>query len=508
MVKESPMASSSLVEAMQLYRMGEFNAAINLYKKLISGSADDAIAYAGLARTYLKLQRPYDAFAAAMKSVERDPSLATTHSALGEVYLRLGSLYDAEAEFLIPITKNQLDARSYLGLSRLYRATFNFKKAKAAIDKAYDLDPTDPEIRRDWVQTRPRWQEMRALEDAIASQSNYYSRAEKAVFKHRLALMKDRTIHPERTCSHANLPGITELPLQPVLINNRAYPFGLDVRVNGQKSQLQLMTSGSGLMINGETAEKARVQPIVRTDIDDLGDQNPPEGYIGFVRSIRIGDLKFTNCYVTVIERASPGSFFAQEKGTIGAEMFSAYLVDLDFPDAKIKLQPLPSRPTAEDPDGAAMGKTDPDAKEFHDRYTAPEMVGWEQAFDFGSRHFIPVRVNTSPPKLFHLSATTGTFIAPELARESTSLTSMAPSPAYGVNGRIERTFWTGQVKLEFGNFYYIARTEPSIDLTTYSNRAGTEISGILGLDALHSCDIKIDYRDGLIYFSNGIKRE
>jgi tetratricopeptide (TPR) repeat protein len=502
------MAPSSLDEAQQLYSAGEFYEAINRYKKIISGGAGDAIAYAGLARAYLKLKKPYEAFAAATKAVECDPSLATAHSALGEVYLREGKLHDAEAEFLIPVKKNQLDARSYLGLSRLYQATFNFKKAKVAIDKANILDPTDPDIRRAWIQTRPRSQEMRALEDVIASQSNYYSRAEKAVFRHRLAVMKDRTEHPERTCSLSKRPGNSELPLQPMLINDRAYPFGLEVRVNGQKSRLQLMTSGSGLMINSEIAQKARVQPIVRTDIDDLGDRNPPEGYVGFVRSIKIGNLKFNNCYVTVVERASPDSFFAQGKGTIGAEMFSPYLVDLDFPDSKLKLQLLPSRPATEDPDGAAMDRSDPDAKEFHDRYTAPEMIRWEQEFDFGSRHLVPVRVNGSPPKLFHLSATTGTFIAPAFARESTSLTSTATSPAYGVNGKIERTLWTGQVKLEFGNFYYVARTEPSIDLTMYSERAGTEISGILGLDALYKFEIKIDYRDGLIQIDDGQKRE
>jgi tetratricopeptide (TPR) repeat protein len=271
-----PMASTPLDEAQQLYRMGEFDRSINRYKKIISdGDSDAAAAYAGLARVYLKLKKPEDAFTAAKKAVELDLSLATAHSALGEVYLRQGLLYDAQQEFLIPFKMNQLDARAYLGLSRLYRATFNFKKAKVTIDKAYALDPADPDIRGAWMETRPRSEKMKTLGNAIASQSNFYSRAEKGDFKERLALMKDRTEHPERTCSLENPPASAELRLELISTDNVSYRTGLDVRVNGQKSRLEVVTGPSDLTINRKIAEKAGVQLIVRTAMDDLGDQPP-----------------------------------------------------------------------------------------------------------------------------------------------------------------------------------------------------------------------------------------
>jgi hypothetical protein len=188
--------------------------------------------------------------------------------------------------------------------------------------------------------------------------------------------------------------------------------------------------------------------------------------------------------------------------------MFSQYLVDLDFPAGKLRLQPLPPRPETESSDGGAMDTSDPGAKMFQDRYIAPEMSAWQQLTDFGGRLLVPVRVNDSPPKLFELSPTTGTFIAPQLARESASITGKSSLPAYGINGTIGQTFSTGPVKLGFGNFYYPTSEEYSIDLTMYSDEAGTEISGILGSDVLLNCDIKIDYRDGLIQFSNGEKQK
>jgi hypothetical protein len=40
-----------------------------------------------------------------------------------------------------------------------------------------------------------------------------------------------------------------------------------------------------------------------------------------------------------------------------------------------------------------------------------------------------------------------------------------------------------------------------AFDLTSISQSAGTEVSGILGFTLLHLLDLKIDYRDGLVDF-------
>jgi tetratricopeptide (TPR) repeat protein len=190
-IKVNPIALTPLEEAEQLYRIGEFDESIKRFNAIIDGDTNNAIAYAELARAYLKLRKPNDAYLAAAKAVELDPSLGTAHSALGEVYFRQGKLNEAQAEFLAGLKVDQADARSYLGLARVYQATYNFKKAKVAIDKAHGLDPTDPDIDAVWVETRPLLEQMKALEDNIASQSKYYSRNEKTGFKQRLTVMND-----------------------------------------------------------------------------------------------------------------------------------------------------------------------------------------------------------------------------------------------------------------------------------------------------------------------------
>jgi tetratricopeptide (TPR) repeat protein len=507
-IKEKPIALTPLEEAEQLYRMGKFDKAIERYNAIIGSGTNNAVAFSGLARAYLKLGKPNDAYLAATKAVEHDPSLGTAHSALGEVYFRQGKLHEAETDFLTGLKVDQADARSYLGLARLYQATYNFKKAKVAIDKAHGLDPTDPDISGSWVETRSRLEQVKALENEIASESNYYSRVEKAGFKHRLTVMRDEIEHPERTCGVASRPESTEMPL--TQIGPKKDIIGLEVHVNGVGSRLVLSTVSSGIVINGEIAEEAGVQPIARADMDALGEQNPPEAYIGFARSLKIEELDFQNCYVTVIAKASPRSFYDQFEGLIAAGFFSAYLVDVDIPHARLKLQPLPSRPATEDQDSVAMDFSDPDAKNFHDRYTSPEMAAWAQMYHFGSAILIPARVNDSPAELFEVAASSKyNVLAPDFARERASLKrDTAAAHLEGINGKISAAS-RGKVKLmEFADLHFKAIRVISFDDSRSRDNAETKISGYLGLDILRNLHFIIDYRDGLIHFYKGQRPE
>jgi len=503
-VTEKPIAFTPIEEAQNLYLMGEFDQAVERYQSLIRGGADDAVAYAGMARAYLKLEKPDKAYTAASKAVELDPFLATAHSALGEVYFRQGQLYEAQTRFLFPFKQGQQDARSYLGLARLYLASFNSKRAKVAIDKAYSLSPHDPEISGEWLNTRPIPEQIKAMEALLASPSGFYSRRAVADIRHRLAMMKDEVEHPERTCSLVNPPERDEMPL--VLAGNADHPsrmLALEVAVNGAKSKLVIGTGEQGIVINGKIARKAHVEAIIRTDEEGLGKENPPESYAGFVRSIKVGAFEFRNCYLTVDERVAPGSYFDYFDGSIDAVYFHNYLVDLDMPHARLRLEPLPQRPATEDQDGEQMNWTDPDAAKFHDRYTAPDMSTWTQLYRFGNLLAVPTQFNESPPELFDIStAAERNVISADFARNWATLEGTAP-PMFGINGRIDNRF-TGTAKLQFAGLVFYSTAENSADLTTVNERVGTQIEGTLGFEVLHNLRTEIDYRDGLIHFENG----
>jgi Flp pilus assembly protein TadD len=498
----SPMAgpTSPLAEALQLYRTGKYDAAIERYNSVIKTNTDAtvAVAYAGLARVYLKQKKAADAYTAAAKAVELAPSVATGHSALGEVYFRQGKLAEAQTEFLTPLRANNQDPRAYFGLNHLALATSNYKKAKGFIDQAHSLDPTDPEIRRAWLGTLSFKERLKALQEYLAGESNE-DEHDRRNLEHMLVLMQDEESMPSRRCRLKNKIAATQTKLE-LLMRDATHlrGYGLDVKVNGTSSKLLLDTGAGGILINSKIAEKAGVKPIVEHDVKGIGSQGPAGGYIGYADSVTIGELEFENCYVEVVEKKSS----LGEDGLIGADVFSHYLVDINFPDSKFKLTelpPIPDQPAEE----AALESRKSANYRWHDRYIAPEMVAYQQIFRFGHSLLIPTAVNSLPYKLFLID--TGAFdntISPEAGKEASKLYSDPNMRVKGLSGAVNEVFRVDNVTLTFGHFQQRKQGLVAFDLTNISNSLGTEVSGTLGFAMLRLLDIKIDYRDGLVDFS------
>ena len=68
--------------------------------------------------------------------------------------------------------------------------------------------------------------------------------------------------------------------------------YGLSVAVDGERSKLLLDTGASGILINRNLAEKARVTKLSDTDIGGGGDKGNKSGYMGLANSLKIGELE------------------------------------------------------------------------------------------------------------------------------------------------------------------------------------------------------------------------
>ena len=139
-------AAPSLEGALLLLRTEKYESAAEEYNSLIAAGTQPALAYAGLARAYLRLGKIAEANAAAAKAIEISPTLADAHAALGEVYFRQAKLPEAEQEFIALIRAGTANARGYLGMARISAANSYYAQAKKMIDHAYLLDPADPDV--------------------------------------------------------------------------------------------------------------------------------------------------------------------------------------------------------------------------------------------------------------------------------------------------------------------------------------------------------------------------
>jgi tetratricopeptide (TPR) repeat protein len=521
-IPPTALAPNPLHDALLLYRKGDFDGAISLYQQILTENKNVPDAYAGLIRSYLKKKDVEQAYDTANKALQVVDAV-NIRVALGEVYFRQGRIHEAEQEWVKVINSGHPDARAYMGIARIRWAMSNYQSGWSFIDKAHTIDPADPEITEFWSAKLSRAERIKYLQDALAGDNTADEQTRTAMrqyLEYLLARAKGQD-----ACPLVSKQSNTETPLVRLLANaNHLRGYGLAVEVNGHKTHVMLDTGASGLLINKSLAEKAGLSRLSSVEIGGIGDKGKKSGYRALASSIKIGELEFQNCPVEVLDKRS----VVDEQGLIGADVFSSFLVDIDFPNEKLRLSELPKRPedkqssvnlhTEDDESEGDNQPTDassPAAKDskpttpgLQDRYVAPEMKSYTPAFRFGHFLLVPTMVDKVPGKLFLLDS--GAFssqITPAAAREVTKVHGDDYTIVTGLSGSVKNVFRADDAVLQFGHVRQKNQDLVAFDLTHLSDDVGTEISGTLGFTVLRFIDLKIDYRDGLVDFSYDPKR-
>ncbi len=128
-----------------------------------------------------------------------------------------------------------------------------------------------------------------------------------------------------------------------------SWGYGLESAINGKKGDLMLDTGAYGIVLDEEYANEAGISRISKIEFRGIGDLNGSNGFIGIAKNISVGELKFHDCVVLVREK----HLDAGTEGMVGANLFDHFLVDIDFPKQRLRLSPLPQRPS----EGLASGK-------------------------------------------------------------------------------------------------------------------------------------------------------
>ena len=487
-----PDEPHSLAAAKHLLQRRKLDDALALYNELTSG-AEAASAYAGIARVRLHQENLADALAAATKAVGLKADSADAHAALGEVLFRKGQILLAQKEFLPFVKADTKEARSYLGMYRVLRAASYYKSAKVMIDEAYAFDPEDPEIVANWTRSASIQDQIKTLEAELQDSTLDASRHARAMFQ--LSILRER-LATRRPCSMVSKSDSTTLTLEPLLYNTHTLTgYGLKVKMNGSASRLQVDTGASGILVERRVAEKAGLKRLEDTKISGVGSEGLAAGYVAAVDNIQVGDLEFHDCTVTVIEKKTKLDI----DGLIGADVFSRFLIELNFPEAKLKLSPLPPVPD-EAPLPPALESISPLAGNLHNRYVAPGMRDYTPVFRFGDKLMVETWIKDSPSLLFLLD--TGAFedqISPSVAKAYTKVREDSDIKVTGLNGKVDKVYTADNAILTFGHLRQVRHNMIAWDFTNLSRDIGTEVSGILGFDMLRLLVVRIDYRDGLV---------
>ncbi len=311
-----------------------------------------------------------------------------------------------------------------------------------------------------------------------------------------------------------------QIPMVPLMRDStQARAFGLETVLNDAPVRLEIDTGVHGLVVNRSVAKRAGLTRLAKTHMQGVGSEGRQAGYMAYVDSIHIGKMEFQNCTVRVIDN---DNLINDVDGLIGMDVFSPFLVTLDFPVHNLLLGPLPNRPgeTAADSlrarsgiseaetvgDGATVSEL-PGDEEF-DRYIAPEMKAYTMVYRVGHNLILPAALNGKELGLFVIdTGSWTTTITPQAAAKVAELHG-ADVKVHGMSGRVDKVYSADHITFRFANLQQKVNEVVAFDTSNISRDLGLEISGFLGATTLEQLTIHMDYRDGLVKFDYDPTRE
>jgi tetratricopeptide (TPR) repeat protein len=524
---KAPAIEPGLVAADQLYRAGKFADAETSYQALLKGDAKLVPANVGLVRAMLRQQKIDESLDIVSNALAAHPDSAALLAAKGDVQFRRGEMSDAEVSYLNAKKLDPKEVHAYLGLARLYASYSLYRKAYDQLQSAHEIASDDIEVQRLWLRMLPRKDRLAALEAYLAA-PHPDDEEETKWMREYLEFLKataDKPIHRCRLVSKVEQTE-TKLEFMHGADGHRIRGIGLSVRLNDRNARLLFDTGAGGIMVSHKVAEKAGLASISSRHYAGIGDKGVQSGYTAVADHIRVGELEFQDCLVSVSDKGS----VADEDGLIGADVFGAYLIDIDLPAMRLRVSPLPRRaeetvaPTSLNSEGEEQANAEQKESNAHeqnsneqpspapnpkpavrlpkDRYIAPEMANWTKVFRFGHSVLVPTSVNESKPMLFGLD--TGAFsniLSVRAGRQVSKVSSEERMRVRGLNGEVKNVYSAAKANLRFAHLQQSNLEIITLDLSSISRRMGTEISGFLGFSMLRMLELKLDYRDGLVDF-------
>ena len=468
MAQSAPSSQAQLLgDARLLFKQGKFRESAEVCRSLIE-KKPSAAAYSGLVRSLLKLDDVKAAEESSRQALAAFPDSAITHAARGDALFREGLIAEAENEYKDAVELDNQNARAWLGQGKVYAVYARRSESKTAVARAHELDLEDGDAHYEWALRQPYPQNIAALEKHIAEFRNdeETERHEREYIAFIKALAGRNVWVPAREVERTEIK--LELLTVGTTMAHRGY--GVRVRLNDRATvTLMLDTGSSGVIITRKLAEKIGASKLSEQGLEGVGSSGGSTGYKAWVDKIVIGDLEFQDCFV----HASPREI-AQVDGTIGTDVFAKYLITVDFPGRKLRLDPLPVGPAA-----------DP----------------LTQAFNFGHFLLLPTEVGKKISGLFVLdSGANANTITPELGKSLPEMR-LINTPVSGASGVVNSTFMASDETLRFGGVRKTGERISTVDLHSVSKDLGVEISGQIGFSALEEMKVLIDYRNGRVGF-------
>lgn len=499
-IRNAPMSPGDIALSHDNY-----DQAADLYRQESKAAGEEGErARSAMVRALLRADKVADAEKEAKAWLAQDPTGSWPLLTMSEVLRRTGNITDAIKTLQQAHDQDVCNPQVHLDWAWLLHFSDMDASAKHELDIAHSLAPVDDDVEAHWIRFQPRKTQIDEL-NSYLQRATFLSPSE----RHSLESWRDRLLQPPAAPCHIASPVTSATIPYRAIKDGPSAPtqWGLNVFFNGKQRRLQIDTGASGLVLTRSAAAALHLTSSVTGKSFGIGDEGDVQTEFAKVDSIKIGDLEFKDCDVEVIAPKNHEALSAED-GLIGGDVFSQFLLTLDFPGRVLKLDPLPAIPGVAQSTLSLTTSTAADDAPPRDRYVDPSMKDWTRVFGINSDLLIPIQLNQGPVHLFLIDTGSSlNLISPQAAREVAHVSRDDTFGVVGISGKVEKTYSTGPLALTFGHLHQPTEGMNSIDTSSISNASGAEVSGFLGAPTLNLLTVRIDYRDKLVDFSYDPKR-
>lgn len=470
-------------DALTVYKSANYKVAIPLLETAVQQSPKDAHLAAALLSSLVYEGRVDDASDAADRDAAAFPDSGEVTAARGELAFYLGDMPEAEKLFKAALKQQPETPRAVYGLYRLLRMLSMGRTARLLCLEAHQADPDDALITRDWIGYLTAEKRKEILGPFEAAHPWLYKHFE----QNRETAAAVKTELKEQGAFELE-GGPKETTLHFFFVRDdaqRARAVGLNLEIEGRRRLRMIFDTGAtGIVIRQGAVDKAGLSHLGSFETRGIGDKGARSAFAAVADECSIGTLKFKHCVFQALEGKG---HIGDEDGLIGADFFSAYVMQIDFQRQTLQLTPQPER--APNPQG-------------YDRTIPPNEAGFSQVFRQGGHLYVLTRVNNRSAGLFLLDTGSATSIIDStFARLFTKIHGNDYMRVKGISGEVKKVFEADKAELQFAHFAQRNLGLISIDLNNSPDHEEFRMAGIMGIPILSMFRLTIDYRNGLVNF-------
>jgi tetratricopeptide (TPR) repeat protein len=477
-------------DGLAAYKSGDYKTAIPLLETAVTATPKDPVARAALLSALVYEGKVDEAYEAAGADAAQFPDSPEVIAARGEFAYYIGDMHEAEKLFRAALRLKEQTPRAYYGLYRLFYAASMRRTGRGLLLRAHEIDADDALITRAWLSYLPPEKRKELMGAFISAHPWFYRHIERdrvteSQVEHELNKRKMFELDGARTQTTLHLIQLLYSP-------TRIRGLGLPLKINGGRPLKMLLDTGaSGILVKQSAVDKAQLTHLGSGEAWGSGDAGPRKIFGSIADTCEIGSLRYRACLIGATEGKKRIS--GDEDGLIGADVFSDYIVQIDFQKQLLHLTPQPPRPPS--PQG-------------YDRVIGPDEKGFTPVFRYGGHLFVSTTVNGKSSGLFLLDTGAGLpTIDSAFARLSTKIHGNEYVRVTGVSGNVKQVFEAEKAVIEFAGYRQQNIGLTSFNLNTSPEHEEVRMAGVLGLPVLALFRLTIDYRNGLVNFDYIYKR-